>query len=74
LVTYIHQNPQKHGFVADFCDWPYSSYHTLLVTRLTRLKRDEVLAWFGGASNLAAAHRQEVTDRQIAALAPEDFD
>ena len=74
LVTYIHQNPQKHGFVADFCDWPYSSYHTLLVTKPTHLKRDEVLAWFGGASNLAAAHRQEVTDRQIAALAPEDFD
>ncbi len=74
LVTYIHQNPQKHGFVADFRDWPYSWYHTLLVTKPTRLKRDEVLAWFGGVDNLEAAHCQEVAHRQIAALAPEDFD
>ena len=73
LVTYIHQNPQKHGFVTDFCDWPFSSYHTLLVTKPTRVKRDEVLTWFGGIDNMAAAHRQEVAHRQIAALAPEDF-
>jgi putative transposase len=74
LVTYIHQNPQKHGFVTDFRDWSYSSYHTLLVAKPTRLKRDEVLAWFGGIDNLAAVHRQEVVHRQIAALTPEDFD
>ena len=74
LVTYIHHNPQKHGFVADFRDWPYSSYHTLLVTKSTRLKRDEVLAWFGGADSLAATHREEVPHRHIAALVPEDFD
>jgi REP element-mobilizing transposase RayT len=74
LVTYIHQNPQRHGFVTTFRDWPYSSYHTLLVAKPTRLKRDEVLAWFGGVDNLVAVHQQEVTDRQIAMLAPEDFD
>ncbi len=22
LVIYVHHNPQKHGFVADFRDWP----------------------------------------------------
>ena len=27
LVLYIHQNPQKHEFVKDFREWPYSSYH-----------------------------------------------
>lgn len=25
LVLYIHQNPQRHGFVKDFRDWEYSS-------------------------------------------------
>ncbi|MGB7538632.1 MAG: hypothetical protein WBM17_08850, partial [Anaerolineales bacterium] len=29
LLKYIHQNPQHHGFVKDFRDWPFSSYHTL---------------------------------------------
>ncbi|NIV35772.1 MAG: hypothetical protein GWN58_41875, partial [Anaerolineae bacterium] len=24
-VAYTHRNPQKHGFVDDFCNWPYSS-------------------------------------------------
>ena len=23
LVAYIHRNPQRHGFVDDFRDWPY---------------------------------------------------
>jgi len=26
LVAYIYRNPQKHGLVADFRDWPYASY------------------------------------------------
>ena len=26
LILYIHLNPQKHGFVKDFRDWPWSSY------------------------------------------------
>jgi putative transposase len=30
LLMYIHQNPQHHGFVTDFRDWPFSSYHPLL--------------------------------------------
>jgi putative transposase len=30
LIAYIHRNPQKHGLVGDFGDWPYSSYHTFL--------------------------------------------
>jgi putative transposase len=29
LIAYIHQNPQHHGFVKDFRDWPYSSYPSL---------------------------------------------
>ncbi|MCD4801406.1 MAG: transposase [Anaerolineales bacterium] len=26
LISYIHQNPQTHGIVANFRIWPYSSY------------------------------------------------
>ena len=74
LVIYIHRNPQKHGFVTDFRDWPYSSYHTLLSTKPTHLKREDVLNWFGDLDNLVATHQQEITERQIGALAPEDFD
>ena len=74
LITYIHQNPQKHGFVDDFRLWPYSSYHTILSTKPTRLKRSEVLAWFDGPTEFQASHQQVVNEYQIASLVPDDFD
>ena len=73
LIVYIHQNPQKHGFVSDFREWPYSSFHTLLSAQPTRLKRDTVLTWFGSANEMVATHREMIAEQQIAALAPEDF-
>ena len=74
LVTYIHQNPQKHGFVSDFRTWPYSSYQALLSTNPTRLQRDDVLAWFKGMDHFEDVHRYEVDERKIAPLVPDDFD
>lgn len=59
LIVYIHRNPQRHGFVSDFRDWPYSSYHSLASTRPTRLPREAVIAWFGGIAALLATHQQE---------------
>jgi REP element-mobilizing transposase RayT len=72
LVTYIHRNPQKHGFVKDFRLWPYSSYTGLLSSKPTRLERDEVLAWFQGRVAFRAAHGREVEAARIAALVAED--
>jgi putative transposase len=74
LVAYIHQNPQKHGFVADFGEWPFSSYHAVLSQKPTRLERDEVLAWFQSPAAFQDAHRQPVSDAQMAPLVPDDFD
>jgi hypothetical protein len=74
LIAYIHRNPQKHGFVDDYRDWPHTSYHTLLLSGETRLERDEVLAWFEGADGFREAHRQEVEEAQIASLVLDDFD
>ena len=74
LITYIHRNPQKHGLIADFRAWPYSSYHALCSTQPTRLRRDAVLAWFGGPSQLVAAHRRPNDDPRFAARDLEDFD
>src|SRR5450759_4308125 len=48
LVVYIHANPQKHGFVDDFRDWRWSSYHTVISTRPTHVCRDQVINWFDG--------------------------
>jgi hypothetical protein len=74
LVTYIHQNPRRHGFVADFREWPYSSYHALLSEKTTQLKREDVLEWFGGRDRLVAVHDQTLPEGLLPILAPDDFD
>ena len=72
LVTYIHQNPQKHGLVTDFRAWPHSSYHVVVSQQPTRLERDEVLAWFQGVAAFEDAHRRMVSEAQITPLVPDD--
>src|SRR5919205_3816888 len=49
VIAYIHQNPQKHGFVKDFRDWKYSSYGMILTSngKPTMIKREEIMKWFG---------------------------
>ncbi len=74
LVAYIHQNPKKHGFVADFRDWPYSSYYAIVSTKPTRLRRDNVLAWFDGLEAFERIHQIEINENKLAPLLLEDFD
>jgi putative transposase len=71
LITYIHQNPQKHGLAADFRAWAYSSYHALRSTQPTRVKREIVLTWFNGPAGVEASHQHKIIEHP---LAPEDFD
>lgn len=74
LIFYIHFNPQKHGFVADFREWPWSSYGTLISITQTKLMRDDVLAWFEGRDGFTNFHRGAADERAIAPLIEDDFD
>jgi REP element-mobilizing transposase RayT len=74
LVIYIHQNPQRHGFVDDFRDWPYSSYQALQSGQPTWLKSDEVIDWFDSRRNLELAHITKVKETQLEHLVPDEFD
>ena len=60
MVGYIHQNPQKHGFVSDFRDYPHSSYHSFISAKKTALPRKTVLEWFGGNDNYVAFHANNI--------------
>jgi len=73
VITYIHQNPQKHQFVEDFRDWKYSSYGTILSEKPTRLQRDVVLDWFGGKGQYIGLHESWVTEGQSKWFAEDDF-
>jgi len=64
VIAYIHQNPQKHGFVKDFRDWKYSSYGILLEDQPAPLHRAEVMKWFGTREDYQTLHEQWVSDAQ----------
>ena len=56
-ILYIHANPQKHGFIKDYRDYPYSSYWSHLSKKNTKLKREEVLEWFGNEEEYVKFHK-----------------
>jgi putative transposase len=62
LIYYIHFNPQHHGLIDDFSDWPYSSYHSILSKSMTALQREDVLEWFGGREWYKTFHDENATD------------
>jgi putative transposase len=59
LIYYIHHNPQKHGFVKDFRDYPHSSYHSHLAITATKLKREEVILSFGNKIEYEKFHSND---------------
>ena len=73
LVTYIHRNPRKRGFVEDFRDWPFSSYRAILSAGPTRVQRAAVLEWFDGREVFVNAHQTEVDEGDIAPLVAGDW-
>ena len=74
LVTYIHRNPERHGLVDDFRNWPHVSYHTLIANGPTKLQRQAVIGWFDTRDGFLAAHKVEKPEPELAKLAPDDAD
>lgn len=55
-MAYIHRNPQKHGFVDDFRQYPFSSYHAFVDRNNPMLATDKALEWFQGLDGFTAFH------------------
>ncbi len=72
LISYIHFNPQKHGFVNDFREYPWSSYDALASVKPTKLARNDVLIWFNGTAGFVKSHSEQVDEKRIAALIEDD--
>lgn len=56
IIAYIHMNPQKHGFVGDFKQYPFSSYHAYVDQGNPMLAADKALEWFQGLDGFVAFH------------------
>jgi REP element-mobilizing transposase RayT len=72
LVTYIHRNPQKHGFVTDFRGWPWSSYPAIISNQSTKIQREQVLAWYQNRTGFTQTHLKDVDEQSIAPLVIND--
>mgnify|MGYP001766767172 CR=1 FL=1 len=72
VIAYIHQNPQKHGFVKDFRDWKWSSYRIMLSDKPTKLHRAAVLNWFGGRQAYLDLHEQWAAEKESEWFAEDD--
>jgi putative transposase len=74
LVRYIHNNPCKHGFVKNFQDWPFSSYHELASRAFTPLARPKVLEWFGNVGGFRNSHNHELNEHDLLPVIGKDMD
>ena len=73
LIVYIHRNPQMHGLIDDFRDWPYSSYGAMLSDAPSQVARGQVLKWFNGRCDFIETHAVEQDEETIAPLLLEDW-
>lgn len=65
LIWYIHHNPQKHGFVSNYREYPHSSYHSHLHSKATKLERDKELQWFSSAHDYQHFHETQQDESLI---------
>ena len=72
LVWYIHCNPQKHGLVSDFKNYPYSSYKSHLSEKPTKLMREDVISWFGDKEGCIKFHERNIDVTNINKVFLED--
>jgi putative transposase len=59
-IIYVHANAQKHGLVADFKDYKYSSYWEILYHTSAYVQVDEVLQFFGGKDQYINTHQSQI--------------
>ena len=69
VIIYIHRNPRKHGIISDFRDYPWSSYNQILEDKMTELKKESIISWFGDSQNFIACHERTSEDGE----AEQDF-
>ncbi|OQX79034.1 MAG: hypothetical protein B6D64_05475 [Bacteroidetes bacterium 4484_276] len=56
LIAYVHLNPVKHGFTDNFKNYQHSSFKSILSSKPTKLKREEVISFFDDIENFVYWH------------------
>ncbi len=73
LMFYIHFNPQKHGMINNFTEYPFSSYNLYAKrSRSIPLEREEGIAWFNDLGDFLYYHQYLKDEWMIRHLILED--
>jgi REP element-mobilizing transposase RayT len=56
IIFYIHIDPQRHYITRDFRNYPFSSYTSIISDRKTKLKRKEIINFFGNKEGFIGFH------------------
>ncbi|MTB51687.1 transposase [Lewinella sp. W8] len=60
LILYLHFNPQKHGFIRSYKDYPWTSFQEYLRSNNQALiNPQKVLSLFGSRQQFLEAHEQQ---------------
>jgi REP element-mobilizing transposase RayT len=58
VIIYTHLNPVKHGFTNNYSEYKYSSFQSLISSKPTLLKRNEVIEMFGDFEIFLYVHQE----------------
>lgn len=59
-VINLHQKVLHQNLVLQIQQWKYSSYNAILSEKPTKIKREELLKWFGGINEFK--HQHQITE------------
>ncbi len=62
-IFYTHYNPEKHGLIADFKDYKFSSFQALKGKSKTKINRELVLDIYGGIEDFLNYHNSMHDER-----------
>ncbi len=65
VIQYCHFNPQLHGFVNDFTEWEFSSYHAVLNNDSSLIASQKVIDWFGNRTAFQSAHKRNLQNKDV---------
>lgn len=61
-IAYIHLNPVSHEFVENPEDWKYSSYNAFFSTKVTSIRKNEVINLFNDLQNFQNYHNTKTAE------------
>ena len=64
IIQYIHANPIAAGLCISYEDWDFSSYNAIIGTLPTKVKREEVIEWFGNKEIFIKVHQERKLERE----------